>query len=96
MERNALRPKLAGCRHCRDLIERPLYNAGQPSRCEGLLRIVVPPFSAGASLTLTDPFRSVEFPDSRPSTNERAGVNREARPRLRDDLGWIVNAQSSA
>ena len=39
----------------RDLIERPLYNSGQPSRCQGPLQIVVPPFSGGAWLTLTDP-----------------------------------------
>lgn len=51
----ALRPELAGPRHWRDLIQRPLYTAGQPSRCEGLPRIVVPPFRAGAQLTLTDP-----------------------------------------
>jgi len=42
------------------LIERPLYNAGQPSRCEGLLRIAVPPFSAGTWLTLTDPKQTLQ------------------------------------
>jgi hypothetical protein len=57
MNHKALRPLVAGRRHCCDLIERPLYNAGQPSRCEGLLRIVVLPFSAGAWLTLTDPLQ---------------------------------------
>ena len=42
------RPELAVCRHRRNLIERPLYNSRQPSTCEVLLRIVVPPFSAEA------------------------------------------------
>jgi hypothetical protein len=37
------------------------YNAGQPSRCEGLLGIVVPPFSTGAWLTLNDPLLTVDF-----------------------------------
>ena len=42
------RQELAVCPHCRNVIERPLYNSRQPSTYEGLLRIVVPPFSAEA------------------------------------------------
>jgi hypothetical protein len=41
-----------------DSIERSMCNAGQPSWYEGLLRIVLPPFSARAWLTLIDPKRT--------------------------------------
>ena len=50
-----------------DSTERPLYNAGQPSRCEGPLRSVVQPFSAGAWLTLTDPMQTIDAGQSRRS-----------------------------
>jgi len=51
-----LTDRVADCRSSSPSAERPLYNAGQPSRFEGLLRIVVPPFSARAWLTLIDPY----------------------------------------
>jgi len=50
-----VRRLVAGRRHWRDSTERLLHNARQPSMHEGLLRIVVPPFSAGTWLTLLDP-----------------------------------------
>ena len=47
------------------LVERQQHNAGQPSRCERLLRIVVPPVGARARLTLTDPERPSKIPVTR-------------------------------
>ena len=46
--------QLADRGHRSDSIEWPLHIAHQPSRHEGLLRIVVPPFSTRAWMTLTD------------------------------------------
>ena len=63
---------LAGRGRRSDSIEWPLHNAHQPSRHEGLLRIVVPLFSARARMTLTGPLRpvdvAVEFFGKRPLT----------------------------
>ncbi len=46
---------MAGGRHWRDLIQRPLYNAWQPSRCEGPLSIVEPPLSTDERMSANDP-----------------------------------------
>ena len=43
------------------LTQQPPYNGGPPSRCEGLLRIVVPPFSAGNRGTVDDPLLPLNF-----------------------------------
>ena len=54
------RPVVASRGRRSDSIEWPLHNAHQASRHEGLLRIVVPPFSASAWMTLTGPLRPVD------------------------------------
>jgi len=63
---------MAGRGHRSDSIEWPLHNAHQASRHEGLLRIVVPPFSARAWMTLTGHLRlvdvAVEISGKRPLT----------------------------
>ena len=60
------RPLLAGCRSSRHWPERPLIDSELPSRREGPLWIVEPPFVAADRLTANDLELTLTFADFQP------------------------------
>lgn len=61
MESEALRPKLAGRRHCSDSTGRPLKDIQQPVVRQGPLWIVQPPLGTGERVSVNDPLLPVAF-----------------------------------
>jgi hypothetical protein len=55
---------LADCRSAGVSTERPLDNAGRPSRCELLLRIAALPFIAAHNSSVPDPLPTLVMPES--------------------------------